>query len=108
VAWGKLYAGRPMPFDVVSCGGVATLQEDRGGADMLRTMLRACCLHLERQAHGLFDHDREGMEQLNSLVISGQHNRAGQGDIAQSCRELSGLGDLIPNLSAADSSILAL
>jgi hypothetical protein len=108
VAWGKLYAGRPMPFDVVSCGGVATLQEDRGGADMLSTMLRACCLHLERQALGLFDHDSEGMEQLNSLAISGQHNRAGQGDIGQSCRELCGLGNLIPNLSAADSSILAL
>jgi hypothetical protein len=67
VAWGKLYDGRPMPFDVVSCGGVETPKEDRGGADMLRTMLRACCLHLERQALGLFDHDREGMEQFNSL-----------------------------------------
>ena len=34
---------------------------------MLRTMLRACCLHLERPALGLFDHDREGMEQFKSL-----------------------------------------
>lgn len=71
VAWGKLYGGRPMPFDVVSCGGIATPKEDRGGADMLRTMLRACCLHLERQALGLFDHDREGMEQFNSLKTDG-------------------------------------
>ena len=71
VAWGKLYDGQPMPFDVVSCGGVATPKEDRGGADMLRTMLRACCLHLERQALGLFDHDREGMEQFNSLKTDG-------------------------------------
>ena len=71
VAWGKLYDGHPMPFDVVSCGGVATPREDRGGADMLRTMLRACCLHLERQALGLFDHDREGMEQFNSLKTDG-------------------------------------
>lgn len=71
VAWGKLYDGRPMPFDVVSCGGVATPREDRGGADMLRTMLRACCLHLERQALGLFDHDREGVEQFNSLKTDG-------------------------------------
>jgi hypothetical protein len=71
VAWGKLYDGRPMPFDVVSCGGVATPREDRGGADMLRTMLRTCCLHLERQALGLFDHDREGMEQFNSLKTDG-------------------------------------
>lgn len=71
VAWSKLYGGRPMPFDVVSCGGVAAPKEDRGGADMLRTMLRACCLHLERQALGLFDHDREGMEQFNSLKTDG-------------------------------------
>ncbi len=71
VAWGKLYEGRPMPFDVVSCGGIATPREDRGGADMLRTMLRACCLHLERQALGLFDHDREGMEQFISLKTDG-------------------------------------
>jgi hypothetical protein len=71
VAWGKLSDGRPMPFDVVSCGGVAGPKEDRGGADMLRTMLRACCLHLERQALGLFDHDREGTEQFNSLKTDG-------------------------------------
>lgn len=67
VAWSKLYDGHLIPFDVVSCGGVATPKEDRGGADMLRTMLRACCLHLERQALGLFDHDKEGVEQFNSL-----------------------------------------
>jgi hypothetical protein len=71
VAWSKLYNERPMPFDVISCGGVATPKEDRGGADMLRTMLRACCLHLERQALGLFDHDREGMEQFKSLETDG-------------------------------------
>ncbi len=60
-----------MPFDVISCGGVATPKEDRGGSDMLRTMLRACCLHLEWQALGLFDHDREGTEQFNSLKTDG-------------------------------------
>lgn len=68
VAWSKLNAGVPLPFDIVSCGGVASPKEDRGGADMLRTMLRACCLHLQRNALGLFDHDREGMEQFNSLI----------------------------------------
>lgn len=48
VAWGKLYENRPMPFEVISCGGYAPPGEDRGGAKMLRTMLQACCLHLER------------------------------------------------------------
>jgi hypothetical protein len=85
LAWDKLYGGRPMPFDVVSCGGVATPKEDRGGADMLRTMLRACCLHLERQALGLFDHDREGMEQFNSLRTDGFVD----GEDATHCRHAS-------------------
>src|SRR5262249_61355262 len=40
-------------------------------ADMLRTMLRACCLHLERTVLGLFDHDREGVEQFISLKSDG-------------------------------------
>lgn len=70
VAWDKLYAGSAMPFDIVSCGGVATPKEDRGGADMLRTMLRACCLHVERQVLGLFDHDTEAVGQFNSLKQS--------------------------------------
>lgn len=71
MAWGKLYDGRAMPFDIVSCGGYAPPGQDNGGAKMLRTLLQACCLHIERQALGLFDHDREGMEQFNSLSKDG-------------------------------------
>jgi energy-coupling factor transporter ATP-binding protein EcfA2 len=71
VAWEKLKPGRELPFDIISCGGVSTPKDDRGGADMLRTMLRACCLHLERPALGLFDHDAEGVEQFNSLKADG-------------------------------------
>jgi energy-coupling factor transporter ATP-binding protein EcfA2 len=68
-AWEKLNRGL-MPWDIVPCGGFST-KESRGGADMLRTMLRACCLHLERTALGLFDHDREGVEQFDSLKSDG-------------------------------------
>jgi energy-coupling factor transporter ATP-binding protein EcfA2 len=69
-AWEKLYPERSMPWDIVPCGGFAT-KEGRGGAEMLRTMLRACCLHLERTALGLFDYDREGLEQFDSLKSDG-------------------------------------
>ncbi len=69
-AWEKLYLDRPIPWDIVPSGGFST-KESRGGADMLRTMIRACCLHLERTALGLFDHDREGMEQFNGLQADG-------------------------------------
>jgi hypothetical protein len=69
-AWEKLYNERPLPWDIVPCGGFST-KEGRGGAEMLRTMLRACCLHLERTALGLFDYDREGVEQFESLKSDG-------------------------------------
>ncbi|MBX3423327.1 MAG: AAA family ATPase [Pirellulaceae bacterium] len=67
VAWRKLYGEQPLPFDVLSCGEFGPPSADRGGAKMLRTMLHACCLHVERNVIGLFDHDTEGSEQFNSL-----------------------------------------
>jgi predicted ATPase len=69
-AWEKLHPGRPLPWDIVSCGGVGT-EENRGGAKMLKTLLEACCLHIERPALGLFDHDQEGVEQHRGLKASG-------------------------------------
>jgi hypothetical protein len=69
-AWEKLNPGQCMPWDVVACGAYAP-KEDQGGAKMLRTLLHACCLHLERTALGLFDYDREGVEQFNSLKSDG-------------------------------------
>ncbi len=74
VAWGKLYGSRPMPFEVISCGGYAPPGKDNGGAQMLRTMLHACCLHVERRVLGLFDHDSEGTNQFNSLQKDGFGN----------------------------------
>jgi hypothetical protein len=70
VAWEKLYSGKAMPWDIVSCGGYSP-KESQGGAKMLRTLLHACCLHLERTALGLFDYDREGADQFNSLKSDG-------------------------------------
>lgn len=70
VAWEKLHPGEEQPWEIVPCGG-AGLPKDRGGAEMLRTMLRACCLHLERPVLGLFDRDREGMEQFLGLEADG-------------------------------------
>lgn len=70
VAWEKLHPGEGQPWEIVPCGGV-DLPKDRGGAEMLRTMLRACCLHLERSVLGIFDHDREGMEQFLGLEADG-------------------------------------
>ncbi len=76
-AWAKFHPGRPIPWDIVPSGGFET-KDSRGGADMLRTMLRACCLHLERTALGLFDHDREGVEQFNSLGTDGFKEATGR------------------------------
>ena len=70
VAWEKLNPGKAQPWEIVPCGGL-DLPKDRGGAEMLRTMMRACCLHLERPILGLFDHDREGMEQFRGLEADG-------------------------------------
>lgn len=70
-AWEKLNPGTTLPWDIVSCGGMAAPKEDRGGAEMLRTMLRALCLHVERPVLGLFDRDREGMEQFLGLAADG-------------------------------------
>jgi len=69
-AWEKVRPGTPIPWEIIPSGGFST-QENRGGAEMLRTMLRACCLHLERPVLGLFDHDREGAEQFKSLNSDG-------------------------------------
>ncbi len=70
MAWAKLHPERPLPWNILSAGGIGT-KENRGGADMLRTMLRACCFYVERPVLGLFDHDREGMEQFESLKTDG-------------------------------------
>jgi hypothetical protein len=69
-AWTKLHPGQAMPWDVVACGAYSP-KEGQGGAKMLRTLLHACCLHIERTALGLFDHDREGVEQFESLKGDG-------------------------------------
>jgi hypothetical protein len=70
VAWDKLYPGQPPPWDIVPSGGFST-KENRGSAEMLRTMIRACAIHIERPALGLFDHDEEGFEQLHGLKGDG-------------------------------------
>jgi hypothetical protein len=84
VAWGKLFRGCPMPFEVVSCGGWAPPGSDKGGAQMLRTMLHNCCLHIERPVLGLFDYDSEGMEQFNSLKKDGFEVREDNTDLRHS------------------------
>lgn len=67
-AWAKLNPGREMPWDVLPCGGLGT---SRGGADMLKKLLWACSLHIERPALGLFDHDAEGVERFGGLEADG-------------------------------------
>ncbi len=69
VAWGKLFDKCPMPFDIISCGGIDTPKDDRGGADMLRTMLRACLLHLERQVLEPVMHFRSPIWRLGGATV---------------------------------------
>lgn len=66
-AWKKLNPAISPPWTVVPCGSDES--PDRGGAEMLRTVLRGCVLHSDRQILGLFDHDKDGMEQFNSLKV---------------------------------------
>lgn len=66
-AWKKLNPSIRQPWTVVPCGGDES--PDRGGADMLRTVLRGCVLHSDRQILGVFDHDKDGMEQFKSLKV---------------------------------------
>jgi energy-coupling factor transporter ATP-binding protein EcfA2 len=68
-AWEKLNPGMPLPWDVVKCGGLGTQRD--GGAKMLKTMIEACCLHIERHALALFDHDTEGVAQFRGLKSAG-------------------------------------
>jgi hypothetical protein len=65
-AWQKINPGRPVPWDIVPCGGLDAAA-NRGGAKMLKTMLEACSLHTDRCVVGLFDYDMEGFEQFEGL-----------------------------------------
>ena len=71
IAWKKLFPNVTQPWTIVPCGGEEEAQINRGGADMLRTILRGCVLHADRPIVGLFDQDREGMEQFKSLQSDG-------------------------------------
>ena len=66
-AWKKLNPSIIQPWTIVPCGGDDS--PDRGGAEMLRTVLRGCILHSDRQILGIFDHDKDGMEQFKSLKV---------------------------------------
>jgi hypothetical protein len=67
VAWGKLYPDRELPYLIVPCGG----EESGGGAKTLKAMLEAMSAYESRPILGLFDNDREGAEQFNSLKKKG-------------------------------------
>ena len=72
VAWEKLHPGVVMPFDVEPCGGGMGVKVGRGSARMLKLMLETFCLRFDRPVVlGLFDHDREGMEQFLGLEAAG-------------------------------------
>lgn len=66
IAWKKLYSSDEMPWSIEVSGGVDADAKD-GGADQLRTMLRGAAFHAQRLVLGVFDHDREGWPQFNSL-----------------------------------------
>ncbi len=90
IAWQKLHPNNPMPWVVISSDGYSSLKGG-GGAKMLRTLLHACCLHVQRPVLGLFDHDREGVEQVESLIKDGFQSVDGRAHLKHSTKPVQSL-----------------
>ncbi len=89
-AWKKLFPSNELPWSFEVSGGVGVDVKD-GGADQLRTMLRGAAFHAQSPILGLFDFDKEGWPQFNSLrttkgfeVVSDTHLKHKQRPV-QSC-----------------------
>lgn len=86
-AWMKLEPSRDMPFEVHSCG--ESRSSKGGGAKTLYALVEAIALYETRPILGLFDNDREGAEQFNSLnekksfeQVSEVHRKHQKGHVA--------------------------
>ena len=68
-AWEKLNPGKPIPFAPVPCGVDPNPDERSGGAEMLRRCFEFLSIVTDRTVVAVFDNDRSGNEQFNSLTI---------------------------------------
>ena len=67
-AWEKLNPEEPVPFVPVPCGIDPNPDERSGGAEMLRRCLEFLSIVTDRTVVAVFDNDRSGNEQFNSLT----------------------------------------
>jgi len=66
-AWEKLNLAKPIPFELIPCGVDPNPEERSGGADVLRRCFEYVSIVTDRTIFAIFDNDRTGNEQFNSL-----------------------------------------